>query len=368
MRAMIDGRMESRRLGPGNGVYSYYRMLERLGSGLPDFAVLHDRLSLGIDADTVLSRVQRLLRVPNSSIRTVDPANPPHDIFRLAALRFRLTGRISELEVTGPPGTMHWTYPVPLRVRNWRNIYTVHDALRLGPEGPPRSRKRESALLNAIRASSDAIVTVTDHARRDIAAQMGWAPDEIAVVPPAVFAPLVPPQTGPRSSGPILVLGTNGARKNIAFLLEAYLQSGIGRPIVIIGPENAYVASLKRRFAGRGAISFRGVMSDRDISAQLGRARCLAFPSLSEGFGLPIVEAMSHGCPVICANSGAMAEVAGGASIAFTLGNQSELAAILRRVDSDDHLVLDRQTAGKERAKDFCEEAARQRLSVLYHS
>lgn len=367
MRLMIDGRMESDRFGPGDGVYTYYRMLRRIGSTFPAFSVLNDRLTQGIAVEHLPTRVMRAVRAVAQRTLTVDPEHPPHDIFRLAHVRFKLTGHLTGIDLAGPPGVFHWTYPLPLWARGWRNIYTVHDALQLGPGGlQGRALERQVALLMAIRTKAHRLVTVSDYSRGELSNRLGWPLDEITNASIAVFPPLATPKADVRRDGPILVLGTNGERKNIEFLLEAYRKSAIARPLVIVGPLNAYAADLAARYASLSGVTFTGPLSEQEISVLLGKARCLAFPSRSEGFGLPIVEAMVHGCPVICANSGAMAEVAGHAAITFTLGNLDELTAILRQTDCDDNLMSRHQKAGEERARDFNETNMRKRLSVLY--
>ncbi|MBS0476436.1 MAG: glycosyltransferase family 4 protein [Proteobacteria bacterium] len=369
MRLMIDGRMESDRFGPGDGVYTYYRMLRRIGSTFPKFAVLNDRLALGIERERPWTRAARLIRASSADSVTVDPEHPPLDIYRFAHVRFRMTRQLTRLDLAGPPGVMHWTYPLPLWIGGWRNIYTIHDALQLGPGGlQGKARTRQVALLQAIEARAHRLVTVSDFSRHELAGHLGWPADRIVNASIATLPPIVAPEPGNRRHGPILVLGTNGARKNIGFLLDAYIRSGISRPIMIVGPVNAYVDGLIRQYGTRPGITFTGSLTEMEISALLGRARCLAFPSLAEGFGLPIVEAMAHGCPVICANTGAMHEVAGGAAIGFTLGNSAELVTALQRIDGDDQLFAEYQQAGTYRTREFDDLRMRERLSLLYQT
>lgn len=364
---MIDGRMESDRLGPGSGVYTYYRMLRTIGETFPDFSVLTDCLSEGTAHERAWTPAVRLIRAVVRSEANLTAESPPFDVFRLAHVRFRMTGRLSRIALSGPPGIIHWTYPVPLWIQGWRNIYTVHDTLQLEPGGlRGRARARHIALLQAVRSKADSIVTVSDHSRNELERHLGWNAEGIVNASVAAAPPLVAPDAGPRANGPILVLGTNGPRKNIEFLLEAYSRSGIDRPLIVAGPANRYVEGVMTKFGHVPGVSFRTNLTDVEVSALLGQARCLAFPTLAEGFGLPIIEAMTHRCPVVHARLGAMQEAAGTAGLGFTPGDQAELIAHLCAIDRDDRLVKSLQDAGEIRARDFSVQRLRARLCSLY--
>lgn len=367
MRLMIDGRMESNRFGPGSGVFTYYQMLKRVCRSFPNFSILHDRLSFGIDVERHSTPAVRLFRALTTDKAFVDPNHTTYDIYRLAHLRYRLTGRFSCLEIAGPPGVFHWTFPVPLWIRGWKNFYTIHDTLPLEAGGLKGSaRARHVALLETVRARATAIVTVSEYSRSQLVSYLGWSPDEIVNASIAVERPKIRPQKGTRPDGPIVVLGTNGPRKNIEFLLDAYAKSGIRRPIIIAGPINSYVRNLISKFDHLPDVTFLGKVSDTEVSALLGRARCLAFPSLAEGFGLPIVEAMAHRCPVICAGSGAMLEIAGNAALTFAPGDQAKLTGCLQSIDSDDQIVKSLQDSGIIRSRKFGLQGVRERLGGIY--
>ena len=159
-----------------------------------------------------------------------------------------------------------------------------------------------------------------------------------------------------------LALG-NLPRKNLARMLAAYDQLPANRrlPFLIKLSETPVGLTLP---AGT-----RIVAGHRPTSALAGlyqSARCLLFPSIYEGFGLPILEAMSCGCPVITSRAGACAEVAGAAALLVDPLDTRAIADALARLQEDDTLALDLSRRGLQRAGDFSWDAcARAHVTIF---
>jgi glycosyltransferase involved in cell wall biosynthesis len=126
------------------------------------------------------------------------------------------------------------------------------------------------------------------------------------------------------------------------------------RDAVLVVPGNVteHTRGLEAR-AAQGAAVFPGWVSAADLEGLYNAAACFAFPSRREGFGLPVLEAMSSGAPVVCANASALPEVAGDAALYFDPDRPDELAAAIVRVLQDPLLAETLSAAGQARAAAF---------------
>lgn len=293
------------------------------------------------------------------------------DVFREAQVFFSIYKRPMPIRLPGIPGIMHWSYPLPLQAIGWRNLYTVHDVMPLDPDIPsPVNGPRLRSMLDALCASGGDFVTVSDTARTQIVARMGWPANKIATCHQAADIPSVRNGTelpnGLRRGDYLLYVGAVEARKNLIRLLEAYKTSGITTPLVISGPDGLDAAAINAHIAAtRGAIRLE--LQTRDTVVQLiAGARALILVSLAEGFGLPVVEAMALGTPVLSANVPALAEVGGGATLLVDPLNLMAIRKGLTAIDGDS-VLRDRLSAlGLKRARHFALEPYARRLLKLY--
>ncbi len=288
----------------------------------------------------------------------------PPGLFAEAQAHFDLHGRPLRLTVDGPPGLMHWTYPVPLRLDGWRNIYTVHDLIPLTrPDLTTISGRRHRRLLAAILAHAHRLLAVSEAGRAELVATLGIDPARIgncwqAADPLPGTQSLLPP------GGFYLFCGTVEPRKNIARLAEAHALSGTRRPLVVVGP--AADAALEAMLDARPLVVRLPWQAPATLFAWMRDARALLFPSLAEGFGLPIAEAMMLGTPVMTSDLGAQAEVAGGAALAVDPRDTAAMAAAIARLDADDALAAGLSAAGRARAAFFAPAAYAARLDAFY--
>jgi glycosyltransferase involved in cell wall biosynthesis len=264
------------------------------------------------------------------------------------------------------------------------SIMTIHDmTLWLFPEYHGRSRllsMRPIIPLAARRAA--AIITVSESARRDIISILGVPEEKVHVIyeaPAPHFRRLSP---GPSLEAVrehhqlpdrfILYVGTIEPRKNLVRLLEAFAQlrraGGQTCSLVLVGQRGWHddaVFEAAERLALGDAVRFLGYVSPETLVALYNLAEVAAFPSMYEGFGLPVVEAMSCGLPVVTSASGSLAEVAGDAAEYVDPHEVESIAHGLERLLTDRTRHEELRARGLARAPQFnWAEAARQTRQV----
>ena len=173
--------------------------------------------------------------------------------------------------------------------------------------------------------------------------------------------------------GYILFLGTLEPRKNVGVLLDAYeaLTSGSRRVprLVIAGGASPDADTWLNRIAQEPLnrhVVYKGYVAHEEREALYGGARALVLPSLDEGFGLPVLEAMSAGVPVIASNRGSLPEVIGDAGVLLDPLDAAAWAAAIERVASDTEWATRLACAGLERATAFTWERSAAELRQAY--
>lgn len=372
-RLCMDARMLA--TAGGTGVSTYARQLRQAHAAIGGTrALLSDRPDLDRPAPSPFGRWGRWLRALVPGTRRAEEASEgllvAPDIFRVAQVYFDVHRRPLRVQLPGPPGLMHWTYPVPLVVAGWRNLYTVHDAIPLlHPELTHIDAARYRRLLDRLTECAVRFIAVSETARAEIVQAIDCPADfvidcSLAVdAAPADTADL-PPGVAPRSF--LLACGTVEIRKNLPRLLEAYRQSGATLPLIIAGPDGWGAADIARLVeATPGAIRLP-YLDRTTLHALIGHARALVMPSLAEGFGLPVAEAMALGTPVVTSSRGALAETAGGAAFAIDPEDVDAIAEALRRISLDDALCASLVTDGRRNAERFTPRRFAERLTRAY--
>lgn len=265
----------------------------------------------------------------------------------------RATGPVDVIHATGlamPPPT------VPI-------VWTLHDvAWRRDPSTftPRGVRFFEAALALARRDA--ALVLCSSEATIADALDAGLDPERLRLVPLGVRPP---PPLDPDAADEVrrrhgidrpyvLSVGTAEPRKNLGMLVAAMTE--VDRPdidLVLVGGEGwgPDVATLAAPLGGR--VRRLGFLTDHDLGALYGGAAAFAYPSRWEGFGLPVLEAMAAGAPVITSAGTSCAEVAGGAALLVDPADAADLAAALRSVLDDEGLRARLRAAGPVRAAEF---------------
>jgi glycosyltransferase involved in cell wall biosynthesis len=265
----------------------------------------------------------------------------------------RMAWRLPRLLRRVSPRLGHYQHALPLRSVG-ATVLTVHD---LSYERDPALMPFKDRLVfkttvprSARRA--DRVIAVSERTRDDLIELYGISEEMIRVIPHGVDPAFVPGVgTGERY---LLFVGAVQRRKDPWAALEA--AQDVQLPLVIAGPERepALAAELRRRGA-----DLRGYVEKRELAELYRGAVCLVVPSRYEGFGLPVLEAMASGVPVVAARDPALMEVAAGAAV---YADQGDLAgAILRAVERR----ADLRTAGLARAAQFSwAETARRTVEV----
>jgi glycosyltransferase involved in cell wall biosynthesis len=315
-----------------------------------------------------------------------------NDVFRRAHGRFQAWGRTTAVRLPTQPDLAHWTYPLPLRVPGAANLFTLHDLVPLRlPYTTLDDKRRYLALLRMIARTADHLVTVSESSRRDIIDITGIAPERItntyqAVDIPARYLDTPESQVAREVEGAIgagykdyfLFWGSIEPKKNIGRIVEAYMASGLATPLVIVGArawraegELRLLDALANAKAPKGDVRRGRIVqlpyAPFGLLVNLIRgAKAALFPSLYEGFGLPVLEAMLLGTPVLCSNTSSLPEVAGDAAIAVDPYDTAAIAAGLRALDADADLRADLARRGIAQAALFSPERYRARLAALY--
>jgi glycosyltransferase involved in cell wall biosynthesis len=248
-------------------------------------------------------------------------------------------------------------------------VVTIHDLIyRVHPEAHFGVRTLGMRLLVPLSARrSHRIVAVSNATKRDLVKLLGTAPDKIDVVPNGVGLTGLPE---PSAEGEIrsrfglgdrpVVLSASARRphKNLARLLDAMaLIPAQRRPMLVLpGYPTPYERELRDHATALGLdrdVRFLGWVDASDMEGLYRASSCFVFPSLYEGFGLPVLEAMSRGVPVACSDGGSLGEVAGGAALVFDPMDPGSIARSVERILTDEPLAGRLRTAGRERAQAF---------------
>lgn len=249
-------------------------------------------------------------------------------------------------------------------------VTTIHDLTTLtwptelpGRANRLRGRSRRSVLrstLPLVLRTSSAIIVPTSYVAGELRRAYPSAGARFVVTPEAGNEMPEPALTLPDGviRPFVLTAGKAYPHKNLARLLDAFaiVDSEPGLSLVLVGPEDAHRAALRRLVddhpAGRRCLVL-GDVDDAALSRLYHDAECFVFPSLSEGFGLPGLEAMACGAPVASSNATCLPEVYGDAAVYFDPLSPSEMAVAIESVVTDPHLRVRLIAAGARQAGSY---------------
>lgn len=302
-------------------------------------------------------------RWPNFQVKRTLPHTPLVRIpLTLPAELRRHPVDVLHVQYTAPP-----LAPCPV-------VATIHD---LAFEHLPETFNRRSWMQLRLTVRHTArhaaqIITVSEYSRQDIIKTYGIEPERVTVTSeasPRHFAPITNEDDLTRAREKygierdyILSVGSIQPRKNLVRLIEAYTYLWNSRPkfklpqLVLVGKRgwlDSEIFRLANESSAQSSIRFTGYVAEKDLPALYSGACCFVYPSYFEGFGLPVLEAMQCGAPVIAGNRTSLPEVIGDAGVLVDPLDYQELANAMLHLISDDTAREKLRKRGLERAKEF---------------
>lgn len=304
-------------------------------------------------------------------------------LFQAAFRHFRKTGGFATLRIENPPDIMHWTCPIPLMMEGAKNIYTVHDLIPLRmPYMTLDDKRLHHALIAACVATGDHLCSVSNVTANEL---FDMFPASIGKVTTTYQTCDIPSSADMLSERESLALVTRlgiipdnyflfyGAlepKKNVARLIEAHARLDSKTPLVIVTGKswNSDVESslIERMHNGAGNLIVIEFLPRNILHALIRHARAVTFPSLHEGFGLPVLEAMRLGVPVLTGNSGGVIEVAGDGGLLVDPYDVVAIRTGLQRLDADPTFRRDLANRGQRQVAKFSPESYRDTMLATY--
>lgn len=283
-------------------------------------------------------------------------------------------GRLAKVSGADVVHSLHFPVPLPAGTPC---VVTMHDVSPLVVEGLMPSAFKRSVYRTKVRRAvgvARAIVTLSEYTAHDIERVLGVEQGTVTVIPAAAdeFS------AGPVGALPewlagrryVLSMGNTRPHKDLPTLLRAIAALDDESPLLVLAGEDpgGYAASVLGPHPAVSRIRFTGPITDDVLRGLYASAELLAFPSLYEGFGLPPLEAMSFGAPVIVARAASLPEVVGDAGLYFEPGDTDGLGEAIGRVLSEPALRADLAARGRSRAEGFTWARAAELTAQVYRS
>jgi glycosyltransferase involved in cell wall biosynthesis len=354
----IDGRFINKRRGIGNVCYNFLQEITKINS---DFQFV-----VYLDANKVPIELQDVTNMTFSSLKPSFYPLWEQFILPMAAKK----DEVSLLH------SFANTFPLFLP-RDIKKVVSIHDIMFLLPQSQlPLSpslyqilgRYYTGFIVKNGHSSVEKIITVSEYSKKDIIDHLNIKSTKIVSILNGTdiihrtFFEIEDAflKVNKIQSPYILVLGALDPRKNTTLIIKAFsaLKKQVTSPIslVISGLDQSGIeqfSNLVRELGLEGSIHLLGFIDRSDLDALYSQASCFLYPSLYEGFGLPLLEAMAHGTPVISSNTTAIPEVAGDAALLVNPTNKDEIVAALLRILTDNVFKETLKQRGLERVKLF---------------
>ena len=248
-----------------------------------------------------------------------------------------------------------------------KTVSTFHDLFVLtGEYSTADFRRRFAEQARRAAAESDAIIAVSQFTARQVELLLGVERERIHVIHHGVRAPAA---TAVARENIIFNVGAIQRRKNISRLVTAFEEIAPGWQLVLAGSAGFGAEEIIRQIElspRRESIRVLGYVTAEELAGWYARARIFAFPSLDEGFGMPVLEAMAAGVPVVASNRSALQEVCGTAALLVDPEDTAALTQAIERVMQDTNLADDLTSRGIVRAREFTWERAAEKTWRVY--
>ncbi len=349
MRILIDYRPALReRSGVGETVFQLSKALGSLSEENP-------RIDLTLFSSSMRDRVDPAF-FPNPA-RIIDRRIP---VRLLNFLWHRCEWPCIETITGSDYDVVHSSNPLLIPSSQAAQVITIHDLYFLKhPENTSKEISRDyTALVRQHASRADCVVVPSEYTRQQVQDFLEIRDDHLVVCPLGTM-PSLPRREQPER-GPILFIGTLEARKNIDGLLDAYtllLDRFENAPdLILVGRPTSDTGKWAPRLLVeplRGRVQQLGYVTPETREVLLKQARMLVLPSFDEGFGLPILEAMSVGVPIVASNRGAIPEILGDAGLLVDPADPQALSSAIQKTLSDSEHVRTAVTRGLARASHY---------------
>jgi glycosyltransferase involved in cell wall biosynthesis len=304
--------------------------------------------------------------------------------YRTASALFRLRLSMSIEIPKKSVDVFHATYTLPVKIAGARKITTIHDVIPLRlPYTTLDNKRLFYKTVKRCIDESDLILTVSEHSKRDLIELFDVDPDAVQVTyQPIALRPLnKTPEEIARYikrfrinyKKYVLFVGAIEPKKNVGRLVDAYARLNTDEQLVIVGKrgwlwenEIGPIDGIFGTEIAKQKVRLLDYVTTEDLRHLYAGATCLVFPSLYEGFGLPPLEAMAFGCPVITSNVSSLPEVCGDAALYVNPYDISDIEVKLSKLLSDAELREKMALSGQNRAKQFSYEKYVERLTQAY--
>lgn len=281
-------------------------------------------------------------------------------------LRMSFAVRKEKLDVFWFP-TLYSYFPILRRVPT---VLGIHDTIAdRNPDfafAGARQRLFWKAKVKAAAFQADLVMTVSDYSRRCLTETLGIRKEVIRIVPEAASPMFRPPAPGIGRDPYVFYVGGISPNKNLGVLVQAFANLSSQWTLKLAGDyesdgfRNCFqeIQDLSVKLGVRDRVKFLGFVSDADLISLYQRASLFVLPSFDEGFGLPAIEAMASGVPVIVSQGNSLEEVVGDAGITFPMHDAAALSAAMQSVLNDERTQRRMSAAGMRRAAEYSWPAA----------
>ncbi len=283
----------------------------------------------------------------------------------------------------GECDVFHSSDPLLPPTRRAKTISTVHDvSYKKFPHFFEGNVLRLDGFIRRSIRNADAILVPSEQTKHDLLELFGAVEEKIHVVHPpvhSIFKPLPEDIQDEQvrlkyrlSPSFLLFVGTLEPRKNIVGLIKAYERVGKENgniQLVIVGKKGWFYSEIIKGMNAspvRSSIRYLEYVSDEELASLYRMAHCLVYPSFYEGYGLPILEAMASGTPVITSNTSSMKEIAGGCAVLIDPEKNEDLVNAIRLLVDDASLCKDLRVQGLVRVQQYSGEVAARKVLGVY--
>ncbi len=305
-------------------------------------------------SDELLSRIS-----PGFQVQGVGGSYPLSD--PLTPIKLSLAIRRSAPDVFWSPGFMPPAFSsVPF-------LFTMHDLIHIHSADRLRSLYY-NAVIRPLARKAFKILTVSAFSQGEICQWAGLPPERVPVIPNGVSSEFTPQgdrfQPGYKY---LFYVGARKAHKNLDAMLLAYSRSGLsgGCHLLLSGEPSASLIALATKLGIADDLHFAGFIPEPQLPSYYCGAEAVVMVSKYEGFGLPVLEGMASGVPVLCSNTTSLAEIAGDAALLVDPRNPDQIADGMSRIVEDQGLRNDLVHRGLQRAQLFQWDTSAAKLSAL---